>query len=223
MRLDWLTVTARGARPCGAALAAGLLALAVAASAAGEGDAELTAEERAEARAPAERLHDALLDVMKRAEGLGFEGRVEALSPVVAEVYDVPFMAEKVLGAHWRKLTPEQRERWTAAFGRLTTATYADRFEGYSGERFEFLGVEPAGHGTRVVRTRLVPQDREPVELAYRVRPTDAGWRIVDVYLDGTVSELAMRRSEYASVVRREGFDALLAKVQERIDEAGKS
>ena len=176
-------------------------------------------------REPVERLYAALLDVMKRAGELGFEGRYRALEPVIGASYDVPFMAELILGRQWRALSPEQQQLWLATFARLTVSTYADRFDAFSGERFEVGAVEAGTQGTQVVRTKLLRSDGEPVALDYRMRPSAAGWRIIDVFLNGTVSELALRRSEYAALMRRDGFDALIAAVKQKIAaaEAGTS
>lgn len=184
-----------------------------------------TAPDPAAVRAAVERLYAALLDVWKRAGELGFDGRYRVLEPVVTASYDVPFMAELILGRQWKGLTPEQRERWTETFARLTVSTYADRFDSYSGERFEIGEVEAASQGTSLVRTRLHRSDGDPVELDYRMRPNAGEWRIIDVYLNGTVSELALRRSEYSGLLRRDGFDALLAAIGEKIAaaEAGTS
>jgi phospholipid transport system substrate-binding protein len=171
----------------------------------------------ASARAPVERLYAGLGDVMKRSGELDFAGRYAALEPVVGGSFDLPFMAELILGRPFKTLTPEQQKTWVDTFARLTTSTYADRFDSDSGVRFEVDGVEPAAQGTSVVRTRLLRTDGDPVKLDYRMRPTAAGWRISDVFLSGTVSELALRRSEYGALMRREGFDALLAAVRKKI------
>src|SRR4029453_19105167 len=88
-------------------------------------------------RAPVERLYAALLDVMKRAGELGFEGRYRTLEPVITASYDVPFMAELILGRQWNALTPEQQQRWLEAFSRFTGSTYAARFDSFAGARFE--------------------------------------------------------------------------------------
>jgi len=188
-------------------------------------DAAAAAPDAAAVRAPVERLYAALLDVMKRAEALGFEGRYGALDPVINASYDVPFMAELILGRQWKSLSPEQQKRWVETFTRLTVSTYADRFDAYTGERFEVGAVEPATQGTSMVRTQLVRTDDEPVKLDYRMRQNAGHWRIIDVYLSGTVSELALRRSEYSALMRKEGFDALLAAVGKKIAaaEAGTS
>jgi len=162
---------------------------------------------------------------MKRANELGFAGRYRVLDPVMTASYDIPFMAELILGRQWKSLSPEQQKRWVETFSRLTVSTYADRFDAYSGERFEVGAVEPATQGTSMVRTILVRTDGDPVKLDYRMRQNAGAWRIIDVYLSGTVSELALRRSEYSALMRRDGFDALLAAVGEKIAaaEAGTS
>src|SRR5262249_33258513 len=87
----------------------------------------------------------------------------------------------------------------------------------YSGQSFRILGVESSTHDTVLVRTHLDVPKEEGVELNYRLREVDGNWRIVDIYLNGTVSELALRRSEYSALVQREGFQGLLAKLDERI------
>ena len=170
-----------------------------------------------EAGAVVESLHAVLLDVMKRADALGYEGRRRVLAPVLGESFDLALMARLVLGRGWRRLEEEERERWLTAFRELSFATYAARFDGYSGERFETEVVEPASHATVLVKTRLVRPDREPVVLHYRLRRNGGRWHIIDVYLNGTVSELALRRSEYTTVMKREGFDALVAELEVKI------
>jgi len=77
--------------------------------------------------------------------------------------------------------------------------------------------VEPAARGTAMVHTELVRVTEDPVEIHYRLRETEAGWRIIDIYLNGTVSELALRRSEYGSVIERDGFDSLVTSLSDRI------
>jgi phospholipid transport system substrate-binding protein len=197
---------------CRALLAACLAALGLAASA------------RAEAVAPAsppvqvvEKLHSALLDVMKDADELGYQGRYDRLAPVLNETYDTAFMAEKSVGRHWKLASPEDQAKLVETFSRFMVANYAGRFDGYSGERFEVVGEEPSALETVLVRTRLVQQQGEVVQLNYRLRSANGAWKIIDVYLNGTVSELALRRSEYASLIKREGWNAVIAALDQRI------
>lgn len=166
---------------------------------------------------PIEKLHETLLGVMREADALGFAGRYERIRPVLEEVYDFPFMAEKSVGPGWRELDDDARARLVDAFSRLAIATYAARFDRHDGARFETLGVQPASHGTMLVKTRIVRGNGETVALDYRLRPDAERWRIIDVFMNGTVSELALRRSEYSGLLRREGFDALLQAIEQKI------
>lgn len=171
----------------------------------------------ARATAVVEAFHAALLDVMQRADALGYEGRAEVLDPVVADTYDIGFMARKSVGRHWKKLEASQQERLVDRFALLTVANYAGRFTGFSGERFETLGHDTGVHDTLLIQTRLVIPDREDVNLDYRLHRTDEGWRVIDVYLNGTISELARRKSEYSGLLKREGYDALMSALENRI------
>ena len=122
------------------------------------------------------------------------------------------------VGRHWKTASPEDQKILVQTFIRYSIANYAGRFHGYSGQHFETLAEEPSARGTRLVRTRLVDPKDEDVKLDYRLRATHGEWKIVDVYLNGTVSELALRRSEYSSLIKREGLEALLAALDERIE-----
>lgn len=166
-----------------------------------------------------ETLHATLLEVMKDATALGYQGREAKLTPVLKEILDIPFMAEKSVGRHWKTTGEEERARLLETFTRFTIANYAGRFEGYSGQQFETLREEPSLRGTVLVHSRLVEKGADPVQLNYRLRQVDGSWKVIDIYLNGTVSEIALRRSEYSSLIRREGFDALLAALDEKIAE----
>ena len=196
-----------------------LLVPAVAAGA--EAPASVAPEPRSPTpRALIERLNTTLLELMQRARELGYEGRARTVEPVVRASYDLPNMARIALGRHWKQLDAANRERFIELFARLTVANYAGRFDGYAGESFEVLSEDEAPRGLRVVRSRIHRPRGSDVDLAYRVRPVGSGgWRIIDVFLNDTVSELAMRRAEYTSVIRREGYpalvDALEAKIQQ--------
>jgi phospholipid transport system substrate-binding protein len=163
-------------------------------------------------------LHAVLLDVMRDADKLGYEGRAAKLAPAIPEYYDVAFMAEKSVGRHWKTASPGDRERFHAAFLRFMVANYAGQFDGYSGQSFETVSEEPAPMDTVLVRSRLVNPKKENVQLNYRMHQVGGQWKIIDVYLDGTVSELALRRSEFSGIVKREDFDALIAAIDARIE-----
>ena len=161
-------------------------------------------------------FYDTLIEVMKQAKTLGFKGRYEKLEPAMRRAYNLPLMTRLSIGPDWQKLSPEQQSALTAAFSDFSISTYASRFNGYSGERFE-VNPEPASTaGGVIVSTKLIESDGNVVELNYLLREGDGGWQIIDVFLKGTVSELATRRSEFSAVLRRDGAGALLQLIQQR-------
>ncbi len=171
----------------------------------------------AEARRAVESLYVVLADCMKNADALGLEGRREKIEPAIAESYDIPLMAAKVLGRHWRKLSDEDKTRWVATFGRLTVATFAERFDGWEGEELVVDDAEAGARNTVVVHTRITRPKDDAVPIHYRLREREGRWRVMDVFLNGTVSELALRRSEYGSVAENEGIGPLIDQLEAKI------
>ncbi len=164
-----------------------------------------------------DRFHRSLIGVMTRANELEFRGRYDALSPEIARAFHVPVMTRIVAGRHWKKFSNDQKSALVEAFGRMTTATYANRFDGYSGERFRILGEAPARRKSLIVKSEIVKSDGEAVAINYLMRKFKRGWRVVDVQLKGAYSELATRRSEYSSILRRSGLATLLAAIARKV------
>lgn len=163
------------------------------------------------------RLNDTLLATMKSAKELGYKGRYEKLEPVLESTYDMDFMTQYSAGRHWRQLTAKQKNELVDAFSRLTIATYASRFNGYSGEKFRIIGEKTPRKGNRLVESELVKSDGEAIKLNYLLRQTKEGWRVIDVFLKGTISELATKRSEYSSTLANQGFDGLMTIFERKI------
>lgn len=165
-----------------------------------------------------QQFEDALLEVMKNGPALGAQGRFTKLQPVIQAVFDVPFMTRMSIGPTWGRLSPDEKKRATTAFTRYITATYASNFNSYGGERFETLGAETVRHGT-IVRTRLVQSNGDRTALNYVLHDNDTAWQIRDIYLTGTISELATRRSEFTAILQRSGIEGLIAQLNEKADQ----
>ncbi len=163
-----------------------------------------------------ERLNAVLIEVMQGAEALGFQGRYARLAPVLSATFNFPWMARISAGRHWRALDEATRSRFVEAFGNMSIATYAARFDGYGGERFEVLGAAPARRKTVLVRNHLVKSDGETVAIDYLLKAAEGRWRVVDVFLDGKYSELALKRSEYGSVIKNHGMEVLIRRLDEK-------
>lgn len=181
----------------------------------------LTVQQPARAAADAKGTIDAfdaaLMDVMKNAEKLGYKGRYDKFEPVIEKIYDIPLMTRISVGPQWATLTPDQQAKVTVAFKQLSVATYASRFDGYGGEQFQITGEAPANGGDNVVDTKLVRPNDDPVELNYRLRKSGDDWKIIDVYLSGTISQLANYRSEFAATLRSGGADALVTLINQKV------
>ena len=170
-----------------------------------------------------ERLHAGLLEVMQNADDLHYDARYRQLEPIVRDSYDFPFMTRIAVGPSWSDLDEAQRARLTELFAEMSIANYAARFDGFSGERFEILGEEPAPRDNVLVESRIVPSADDPVALNYVVKRFDDGWRIIDVLLASKFSELARQRSEFAAVLRGGGPSELVATLERKIAELAAS
>jgi phospholipid transport system substrate-binding protein len=164
-----------------------------------------------------EELNAALLEVMKAADQLGYEGRYRQLAPVLEASYDFPFMTRIASGTSWRDMTAQQQAELVALFTEMSIANYAARFDGYGGEEFEILGEAPGPRDAVVVESRLVRPDDKPVGLNYVMRDHAGSWRIVDVLLDAKYSELARQKAEFAAVLQGGDVTDLKALLQQKI------
>jgi phospholipid transport system substrate-binding protein len=174
-----------------------------------------------DAKSTIDSFNASLLDVMKNAEKLGYKGRFDKFDPVITKVYDLPLMTRISVGPQWSSLSPDQQTKVIEAFKQLSIATYASRFDGYGGESFQITGESPANGGDDIVDTKLMRPNDEPVELNYRLRKNGDDWKIIDVYLSGTISQLANYRSEFAATLRSGGADALVTLINQKVAAEG--
>ena len=163
------------------------------------------------------RLYDTLLNTMKNGRTLGQSGRFAQLDPVIRRSFDIASMARLSIGSSWAGMSESLRQQVTESFGRYISAIYADRFDSYAGQKLEVTGEQPASSGV-MVRSQIIKASGEPVEVDYMMRRNGEAWLISDIYLDGAISEVATRRSEFASILRNDGIDGLIAALNRRAD-----
>ena len=168
-------------------------------------------------------FYDTLLSVMQQAKALGFRGRYERLGPAVHKAFNLPLMTRLAVGPDWQKVGPDDQKKLITAFSDLSVSTYASRFDGYSGEHFEVEPNTTQSASGVIVSTKLVQPKDETIQLNYLMRDGDAGWQILDVFLKGTISELATRRAEFSSVLRRDGAQGLVQLIETRAADLKKS
>lgn len=155
-------------------------------------------------------FYSTLLDTMRNGARLGPQGRYARIAPAIRQNFDIPFMTRLAVGPEWNSLTQAQQTEVTQAFERYVAAVYAERFHKYDGEQLKVTGEEASPAGT-VILSQIIPSDGNAVHINYLMRQNGANWRIADVYLNGTISELATRRSEFSGILRTQGIDGLIA------------
>ena len=161
-------------------------------------------------------FYGTLLTTMKSTT-LGAKGRYDQLAPAIRRDFDLLYMTRMAVGPAWTKLSEDQKKQVSDAFTRYMTATYADNFDSYSGEKLEVTGQQTNSYGT-IVQSRIVKSNGEPVSINYLMRQDNGEWRVGDIYLTGTISQLATLRSQFSSVLERGGADALTATLNRKAE-----
>jgi phospholipid transport system substrate-binding protein len=163
-----------------------------------------------------ETYYQQLMPTIQQAARLTVRERDKRFAPVFATVFDIPTMTRLAVGQPWRGFTPEQQAAVRDAFARFISADYASQIKDYSGQSFV---VDPqttpeARGGGEIVKTKLLQPGGRTVNINYLVR----GERVIDIYLNGTVSDLALRRDEFSSIIASGGADGLIKRLRERTD-----
>lgn len=174
-------------------------------------------EGTATAKQVVEKFQADLINVMKEGKKLGYAGRYEKLKDPISNSHELNKIARIVVGKEWEKLSEEQQQKLVDVFSRLSIASYAHNFKDYSGESFVFDSEEETTRGGVVLHSHLVIPGDKPVKFDYMLKEKGSSWRIINIIANG-VSDLALKRSEYTTILQREGFDALMAKINEKID-----
>ena len=164
-----------------------------------------------------DKFHEALLGVMKDGPKLGVEGRYKKLESEVDTLFDLPAMTKFTVGPPWAKMTAEEQKSVIAAFRRMTISSYARNFNSFNGQKFVTNPKAEDRAPDRLVKSQVVPVGEKPVNLVYRMRESGGSWRVIDVIFE-FVSQLATRRSDFASTVASGGAPALVKKLNEISD-----
>lgn len=168
--------------------------------------------------------YDVLSETWQNAEELGFQGRYDKVAPAVTETFDMETVAAGSIGRpRWESLGEDQRKELASAFARLSAATYASRFDDYSGQQLEIVGQDEARDRRVLVKTKVVPTSGKPTDINYLMHIKDGRWQVIDVHLRGHISEVATRRSEFGSVIRNSGIDGLLTAIEQKIQQLGEA
>jgi phospholipid transport system substrate-binding protein len=183
-----------------------------------------TAYGEAEQQRPSEvikKFNAALLESMKKGTELGYSGRYKLLEPVIKDSFALPFMVSVSAGKYWKTLTEKDRNLLLQKYTEWSSATYAGRFKDYAGQKFEMISESKPVQGTVTVLSKLIDSDGEETDFYYKLRKLEGGWRIVDIQIEG-ISQLAVTRSQFVSVINKKGFDGLISMLKEKIEKFSK-
>jgi phospholipid transport system substrate-binding protein len=170
-------------------------------------------------KATVQAFYDVLVDCMQHGKELGFDGRYQKLAPAVNQTFDVPVMARIAVGPAWTNMPADKKTAILEVFNRYMVTTYAARFKAFGGQKFVVGELTQPAADRKLVATQLLRPDGDPVQLNYVFRQGDAGWKIIDIYLSGTISEMARMRSDFSETIRTGGADGLIAILEKKIGE----
>ncbi len=187
----------------------GLLALAAVGASAGA-PSRAWAEDSAAVRAPISALYKGLEAVMKAGRATPFPQRFDMLAPVVDQVFDLDTILRVSVGVRWASIDTAAKSALSEAFRRFTVATYVANFDKFGGEKLDVLPDIRAVGEDQVAQSRIVPTSGDVVRLDYLMRRTGGTWRVVDVLLDGTISRVAVQRSDFRALLGKGDTTALL-------------
>ena len=170
------------------------------------------------ARAAVEDFNSSLISILKAGDRPSGQIRYRALMRQVARSFDLAHMMQKVAGSRWRTASAEERAGLVDAFLRMSIATYLLRFRDYSGEYFETVGEQGQADGIAHILTRLVRPGGLDIPVTYVAQRVGSEWRIVDLLFAGGISELALRKSEFAYTLAQGGLPGLILRLNEQAD-----
>ena len=165
------------------------------------------------------RFHNDLIAVMKMAATTSIEERFKLLDVSVQRTFNMPVMIRIAAASIWHKAGDAEKIAAIRAFTRMSVSTYASRFDGYSGQRFETISERPGPKNTVAVRTQLHRPGDEPVNLIYVFKRYAGTWKAIDVIVAGGISELALRHSEYRAILKKSGLPALARLLHRKSDQ----
>ncbi|PPQ27372.1 ABC transporter substrate-binding protein [Rhodopila globiformis] len=164
---------------------------------------------------PVQQLVDGLLTIMKAGPGTPFQQRFDTLEPIVERTFDLQSILKESVGPRWASLPANEQDMLMQAFRRYTVASYVNSFDKYDGQRFVIKpDTRPVGNGEQVVQTQIIPRRGSGHQLDYVMRQGQNGWHAVDVLADGSVSRVAVQRSDFRRLLARGGAEALAASLR---------
>ena len=117
--------------------------------------------------------------------------------------FDIKGIGKWALGRYWRKTSKSERSEYLVLFENLIVSTYANRFSQYTKEKITVKGTSSRGKFA-LVKSQINGGKEKPIRIEWRVTFPDCKYKIFDIVVEG-VSMVRTQRSEFSSVIRRNG------------------
>ena len=158
---------------------------------------------------------ESILDLL-RDKGLDQDTRREKIRVAINTRFDFRAMSQRTLATNWKKASDDEKKKFVGLFSQLIESTYIGRVEAYTDEKVDYPGEKIKGK--KAVVETLILTDTADIPVNYKVYLKKGKWWVYDVVIEG-ISLISNYRSSYQEIVKNEGFDGLLAKMQDKINE----
>jgi phospholipid transport system substrate-binding protein len=175
------------------------------------------ASQAAEAQKVVGELYAGLQAIMRMGAGASFQQKFNTLAPVIDKVFDLDAILRTSVGLRWASLGEAAQRTLFGVFRTFTIASYVANFGENSGERFEVLPETRSSGPDLIVESRLIPSSGDPVRLDYVMHSGPTGWRIVDVLLNGSISRVAVQRSDFRALLASGNANALIDSLRQKV------
>ncbi len=143
--------------------------------------------------------------------------RSARLEGLIRRGFDLDLTSQLVLGKYWNRASQGHRQAFTELFAQYLLHSYRRHLKAYRLETLEIVASNPTGKNDFLVETRVEgTQEHDPANPVWRLRWRGGGLKIIDVHVDG-ISLALTERSQFASVIRRIGFDGMLSALRNRV------
>ena len=165
---------------------------------------------------PINQLHETLINIMVISDTTSFEERYTYLEPVINKNFDIALISKVILGRYWKSIDEEIKVRFINLFNRLTISTYISRFNSYDNQIFKNISIEQLKENRYLVKTEFIRLKKKPISFNYIIQKNGKKWRIISVIANG-INDLSLKRAEYAAIIKKDGIEVLIKKLEQKI------
>jgi phospholipid transport system substrate-binding protein len=169
------------------------------------------------AAAPVAALNAGLLAIMHDGATTPFAARMKSLQPIVQRTFDLSLILSNAVGLRWTEFTAGQKAQLLAAFTAFTVASWVANFDSFDGQRFDISPDVRKISADQVIRTEIVASDGDKTRLDYVMRDIDGQWKAVDILLNGSISRVAVQRSDFRALLASGNPDPLIAMLRDKV------